>query len=180
MAITWAEVGLFKGAPPALQGNATLTRLGFTNVAATYNTTGIKKTSIAATIAPGDELWLAWGSQATTTYKVRGTLADELGSGLIQQISGRISTVSSPTAWAVSAVSLVPAWIIAQLTGVTDYFAGSSESPLVYQGPRILDAKDAAAVTADVTNTSYATYLGRAKVAATGIDILMKVTTQAA
>src|SRR4051794_35035837 len=37
--ITWAEIGIFKGVSVA-NGTATLTRLGFTNVAATFNSTG--------------------------------------------------------------------------------------------------------------------------------------------
>lgn len=174
MAITWNEVGIFKGAP-AFNGNATLTRLGSANKPAG---TGVKKTSITAAVAVGDHLWAAWGSQATTVAQERATLADELQIGTIQSVAGRISTVTSPTAWAVVATSLLPAWIVASLTTTTDQFQAIVGTLVVL--PAITPPVNATNVTTNVTNVSYAIYLGRSPTIATGVDLLYKITTAAA
>lgn len=115
--ITWAEIGIFKGASVA-NGTATLTRLGFTDVAATFNSTGIKKTTVALTgAAAGDELWVAYGSQATTPYVLRGMVADDIQSGILQEkATTRISTVAAATAMGLSGATLVPAWMLTRIT----------------------------------------------------------------
>jgi hypothetical protein len=106
--ITWAEVAIFKGVPVG-NGNASLTRLGFTSVAATYNSTGRKKTTIALSgVTPGDDLWLAYGSAATTPFQVRAGLADDLQGGMFQTASVRPSTASSPQAVTLAGATVVP------------------------------------------------------------------------
>jgi hypothetical protein len=113
--ITWAEVGVFKGAP-VVNGNASLTRLGFTNVAATFNSTGIKKTTVSLSeVTPGDELWLAFGSQATTPFQLRGGLADDIQAGWYQTFAGRISTMSIPSTCTLAGASAVPPWCCAKV-----------------------------------------------------------------
>jgi len=95
--ITWAEVGIFKGSMIANAASAALIRLGFTNVAATFNSTGVKKTTVALTgHTPGDDLWVAFGSQATTPYQLRAGLADDVQSGGFQSLAAtRISTMGA-------------------------------------------------------------------------------------
>ena len=108
--ITWAEVAVYKGSV-VVNGNASLTRLGWTNVAATFNSTGIKKTTIALSgVVAGDDLWLCYGSSATTPFQLGGLLADRIQSGVVQTASVRPSTTAS-TATTLAAASLVPAWV---------------------------------------------------------------------
>lgn len=107
--ITWAEVGIFKGVPVANGAATALTRLGFTDVAATFNSTGIKKTTVALTgHAAEDDLWIAFGSQATTPYQIRAGLADDIQGGGFQSFAGRISTMGPSTGTLVAATLAVP------------------------------------------------------------------------
>lgn len=77
--ITWAEVAIFTGAFPASRLDASLTRRGFTNVATTFSTTGLKAATVALSgVFPGDNLWAAYGSAATTPFQLRGGLANHL------------------------------------------------------------------------------------------------------
>ena len=115
--ITWAEVGIFEGALPGYAANASLTRDGYTDVSATFNSTGRKTTTISVSgIAQGDDLWVAYGSQATTPYQVRGSLADDLQEGVIQTYAGRISTAGSPQATVVGSATVVPARFVLKCT----------------------------------------------------------------
>lgn len=108
--ITWAEVGIFTGTP-VLGGNPSLTRRGFTNVAATFNSTGQKSTAISLTgVSVNDELWVAFGSQATTPFQVRGGLADDLQTGWYCSVAGRISTLGTPVTVTLGSATLVPPW----------------------------------------------------------------------
>jgi hypothetical protein len=107
--ITWAEVGIFKGTPVANGAATGLTRLGFTNVAATFNTTGIKKTTIALSgHAAEDDLWVAFGSQATTPYQLRSGLAYDIQDGGFQSVAGRLSTIGVSSGTNVAATLAIP------------------------------------------------------------------------
>ncbi len=113
--ITWAEVGVFRG-PSVANGNGSLSRVGFTNVAATFNSTGRKVTTVTVSgVQPGDELWAALGSQATTPFQVRGLLADDIQSGQVQTLAGRISTAAIPVATTLAGATIVPPWVMARL-----------------------------------------------------------------
>ncbi len=114
--ITWAEVAIFRGTP-VLNGNASLTRLGYTSVSGTYNSTGRKSTAVTLTGAfTGDNLWVAWGSQATTAFQVRGMLADDLQSGVFQTATIRPSLASSPQATTLGGATAVPGWVMVKCT----------------------------------------------------------------
>ncbi|MDB5254176.1 MAG: hypothetical protein JWL80_242 [Parcubacteria group bacterium] len=113
--ITWAEVGVFKGTP-VLNGAASLTRLGFTSVAATYNTLGRKSTAVTVAAAAGDQLWVAFGSSATTPFQVRGMLADDLQSGVFQTGTVRPSLAALPFATTLGGAAAVPAWVSMKCT----------------------------------------------------------------
>lgn len=110
-AITWAEVAIFKGSPVA-NGNASLTRVGFTSIAANVNSTGIKNIAVAlSNVAAGDDLWIAFGgASATQQFQLRGMLADVLQSGVVQTASVRPSLASTPQAVTLAGAALVPAW----------------------------------------------------------------------
>lgn len=109
--ITWAEVGIFKGVP-VLNGSASLTRLGFTSVATTYNSTGRKVTAVSLSgQSIGDNLWVAFGSSATTPFQVRGMLADDMQSGVFQDASVRPSTAASPQTTTLESATAVPSWV---------------------------------------------------------------------
>lgn len=113
--ITWAEVGVFTGSP-VLAGNPSLTRRGYTNVALTFNSTGLKSTTISLSgVSANDELWLAFGSQATTPFQLRGGLADDIQAGWYASVAGRISTLSTPVTVTLASGTLVPPWCAAKL-----------------------------------------------------------------
>jgi hypothetical protein len=115
--ITWAEVAIYRGTP-MLNGNCPdLTRLGYTDVAASYNTTGRKNTTINLTIPanPGDNLWVVLGSAATTPFQIRGALADDLQSGIFNTLTARPSLTAGPTAGTLAGATVVPGWITIKL-----------------------------------------------------------------
>lgn len=111
--ITYAEVAIFTGAPVA-NGNASLTRRGFTDVAATFNSIGIKKTTVTLTgVSAGDDLWAVFASQATTPFQLRGCLADDIQSGVFQTTNAvRPSTAASPQATTLAGAAVVPPWVV--------------------------------------------------------------------
>lgn len=107
--ITWAEVAIASGAS-ATSGNLTLIGSA-TNVAATFNSTGNKTVTITATIPAGTFLYALYGSQATTPFQVRATLADELGIGVVRLASTtRPSTMAAPTSFSSSTAITGAAW----------------------------------------------------------------------
>jgi hypothetical protein len=110
--ITWAEVGIASSPQITIAGAASLTRLGYTDVAAIINSTGQKSTAVAVTgVVPGMHLWALFGNQATTAAIVRGALADDLQSGFFQALGAtRISTMGAGTAFAVEGATVVPVW----------------------------------------------------------------------
>ena len=113
--ITWAEVAVYSG-PPVAGGNAgSLSRVGWANVAATFNSTGVKTTTVSLSgVAAGDHLWLVLGSQATTPFQLRGMLADTIQSGVFQ-VSGtgnRPSTTATVT-FGLAGATVVPPWVVA-------------------------------------------------------------------
>jgi len=111
--ITWAEVGIaYSASPVTLAGNATLTRLGYTDVSGTINSTGLKTTAVTVSgIYPGMHLWALFGNQATTAAVLRGALADDLTGGFFQSVAAtRISTMGAATAFTVEGATTVPVW----------------------------------------------------------------------
>jgi hypothetical protein len=112
--ITYAEIAIFKGSVN-LNGNPTLTRLGFADISGVANTTGIKNTTISLSTAAviGDVLWIVLGDQATTTMIIRAGLADDIQTGIFATISGRPSTITSPTAWTLAGNTIAVPWVSA-------------------------------------------------------------------
>lgn len=110
--ITYAEVAIFTG-PPVANGAASLTRRGFTDVSATFNSTGIKNTAVTLTgTTAGDDVWVVFASQATTPFQLRGCLADDIQSGIFQTTNGvRPSTAASPQATTLAGAAVVPPWV---------------------------------------------------------------------
>lgn len=109
--ITWAEVAL-ASANSASGGNLTL--LGsVTNVAATFNSTGVKTVTFSISVAAGTFLYFLFGSQATTPFQLRATLADELGIGVNRLASAtRPSTMAAPTSFSSSSAITGAAWLM--------------------------------------------------------------------
>lgn len=109
----WAEVGVFTGDVVA-NGNASLSRVGFTDVSSTFNSTGVKAVTISLSgVSIGDGLWLAWGNQIEfggTNFLLRAMLADDIQSGVFQFFAGRISTLSVPAMTTLESATTVPAW----------------------------------------------------------------------
>lgn len=109
-----AEVGIFTSTGDfPLFTTASLSRLGFTDVASTYNSTGRKKTRITASISAGDDLWFAYVSSAllTTNFELSASVRDTLRSGAFQFVSGKISTVAVPVATSLAGASRIPALV---------------------------------------------------------------------
>jgi hypothetical protein len=111
--ITWAEIAIYKGTPALNAVCPNLTRLGYVDVAAIYNATGIKNTAIPLTIPAnkGDNIWVVMGSLATTPFQVRGALADNLQTGMYQTLTARPSLTPGPIASVLAVLAAVPMWI---------------------------------------------------------------------
>jgi hypothetical protein len=101
-AITWAEVGIGTSPVITLNGNADITRRGFTDVSASFNSTGEKTVAVTVSgIAAGDHLWALAGSQAATAFQVLRGVGGNLSAGETQlATTTRISTMSSPKTFA--------------------------------------------------------------------------------
>lgn len=108
-AISWAEIGLASAAS-ATSGNLTLLGTA-TDVTGTFNSTGNKSVTFTIDIPAGTFVYLVFGSQATTPFQLRATIADELGSGLTRTASTtRPSTMGAPTAFSTSTALTAAAW----------------------------------------------------------------------
>jgi hypothetical protein len=110
--ITWAEIAIYTGTP-TINGNCPdLTRKGYLDVAAIYNSTGRKNNAIPVSgINAGDHIWVVMGAQATTMFQARGALADDIQSGMFQTLIQRPSTYPGPGAGTLASAAVVPAWI---------------------------------------------------------------------
>mgnify|MGYP006972341757 CR=1 FL=1 len=114
--ITWGEVAIAKGAiNPG--GNPTLTVVGYADVSAVANSTGRKTTTInvasGQSIAPGDDIWVIIGNQATTACVVRApTMADDNQVGVQASVASRPSTiVGKPTVFTIEGASTLAPWV---------------------------------------------------------------------
>lgn len=99
--ITWAEVGIGTASAITLNGAASITRRGYTDVSASFNSTGEKTVAVTVSgISIGDHLWALFGSEATTPYAVIASDIEYTSSGILQSVAAtRISTMASPTAF---------------------------------------------------------------------------------
>lgn len=111
--ITWAEIAIYTGTPTLNANCPNLTRLGWTSVAAIYNSTGRKNTAITLTTPsqPGDNLWVVMGCVATTPFQIRGGLADDIQMGVFQTLTARPSLTAGPTAGTLAGAAVVPGWV---------------------------------------------------------------------
>jgi hypothetical protein len=112
---TWAEVAICTSIDMSLGASADLILNGYTNVAGTFNTTGIKDTEISVNVSRDAHCWFVWGSQAVTPFALRGGLGDPLTSGKFQVSAGtRPSTMADPTSFTASSTGARSAWIAVQ------------------------------------------------------------------
>ena len=109
----YAEIGIATGDFLGGGSSPALTVRGTTDVAAIYDSTGLKTTTVTLTgITAGDDLWVGYGSKATTTrFKLRACLVDDILSGVM---GGRGS--QKPSTWSdgvtsIPSATIVPAWI---------------------------------------------------------------------
>lgn len=107
--INWAEIGL---ASAASATSGTLTLLGSaTDVTGTFNSTGNKTVTFTISIPAGTFVYLIFGSDATTPFQLRATIADEMGTGLTRTASAtRPSTMAAPTAFSTSSALTAAVW----------------------------------------------------------------------
>lgn len=113
--ITWCEVAVAKG-PVLVGNNPSLTVVGFADVAATFNSIGLKTTTINVSsgqnVNEGDDLWVLIGNQALTALQVR-TLnqPDDIQVGIIGTGAMRPSlNVGSAFVFAMDAITVPPPW----------------------------------------------------------------------
>lgn len=120
--ITWAELAIYTAALPGFGSTvSSLSRKGWTDTSGsvTGSVPSLKTTTISVSgISQGDGLWVVIGGQAATTqYKVRGSLADDLQMGLLQtKTSTRPSTSSTISSTTIGAANLVPARFVLKCT----------------------------------------------------------------
>jgi len=112
--ITWAEVAIYKG-NFSLQTNASLTRIGFTDISGVVNSTGNKTTTITTSgLVMNDDIWAVFACNSSGALALRSGVAETLGVGYVQVVSSvtRPSTnlTISPT---ISTVVTIP-WIAYQ------------------------------------------------------------------
>lgn len=114
--VTWGEVALATGAIN-VGGNPTLTVVGYADVSASYNSTGLKSTTINVSVGQqinaGDDLWILIGNSATIAANVRAqSVADYLQVGVQASAAQRPSTiVGTPTAFTIEGATTVAAWV---------------------------------------------------------------------
>ena len=117
---TWAEVALAKGAPN-FGGNPTLTPVGYADVSASHNSTGLKATMVSVSagqsIDEGDDVWALFGCQATTAMVLRAqSIADDLACGFSAVATMRPSTaIGTPTAFTADSATDLPIWAALQV-----------------------------------------------------------------
>ena len=108
-------MAVYSGTPVAGGNVGSLSRVGWANVAATFNSTGVKTTTVSLSgVAAGDHLWLVLGSQATTPFQLRGMLADTIQSGVFQVSgTGNRPSTTSPVTFSLAGATVVPPWVVA-------------------------------------------------------------------
>jgi hypothetical protein len=109
--ISWAELAIYKGTP-TINANTSMTRLGFTDTSAVWNTTGNKTTTVSVSdMAVGDDLWAVFSNSTDgTVASLRAGVVDDLGTGFFQTVTNtRPSTNSSITGTISSTVAQI--WV---------------------------------------------------------------------
>lgn len=95
--ITWAEMAVYRLCQPNLIGTlATWYRLGYADTSTVWNSTGLKSTTISVPgCRAGDDLYVVFGINATTTVVFRGTQIADVNSSVLNNILNG----TSATAW---------------------------------------------------------------------------------
>lgn len=118
--ITWGEVAVATGVP-VLNGNPTLTAVGFLDVSAVFNGTGTFNTTIPVSagqyINEGDDIWILIGNSATTACVMRAqSIADDVQGGFQASATFRPSTnIGTPTSFTVETNTALAAWVYVQM-----------------------------------------------------------------
>lgn len=114
--ITWGEVAIAKGTVN-VGGNPTLTVVGYTDVSATFDSTGQKSTTVNVSagqqVLEGDDLWILIGNSATTVAVVRAqSVADDLQVGTQASAAQQPSLiVGNPTVFTIDSATQTAAWV---------------------------------------------------------------------
>jgi hypothetical protein len=113
--VSKAVVGVLKGTPPTgSNGTATLTSLGSANFTNSNNTPQV--VSVSATIAAGDDLWLAiYVNNSGAAATIQGMTTDPLLTGVYQTYSGDFTSMSGTSTTACGTSSAVPPALIAHI-----------------------------------------------------------------
>jgi hypothetical protein len=92
--ITYSELAIYKGYPTIGSATTTntLTRCGFTNTSAIFNSTGTKNTSVTVTgITINDDIWVVFGTLTSGTNLVlAGGVVDDTFNGFIGTVTGSL------------------------------------------------------------------------------------------
>lgn len=104
--ISWAEVGVGTSPSADLSTAADITTRGYTDVATPFASSGVKSVTIAVSgINPGDHLWMMFGASASVMPTIAASNgasgADWSQSGVIQNVTARMSTWTDPQTFSV-------------------------------------------------------------------------------
>lgn len=115
-AMAWGEVALFSGTP-GIGAASNMKLLGYSNEAANFAGVGTYTASVAASIAAGTHLWVAWAAKSEAVMpSFRCFIADSLLSGISEYCAAtQPSTMADDTAFAVFGASTVPMRCLVQL-----------------------------------------------------------------
>ena len=117
--ITSGEVAIGKGAV-VINGNPTVALLGYADVSATFDSTGIKSTTVTLTTAavPGDQLWAMFAGNATTPAGLLAGLADTIQSGgfASKAATQPSADFGSPVALTLAGATVAVPWVRAYPT----------------------------------------------------------------
>jgi len=115
--ITYAEFAIATGAP-VIGGNPTLMVVGYQDVSAIINQTGVRTVLIPVSsgqkILEGDDLWVVVGNQATTACVLRAdNEADDLQSGYAAAATTTqpSTIVGTPTAFTTEGATVLAPWM---------------------------------------------------------------------
>jgi hypothetical protein len=113
----YCEIAVATGAP-SIGANPTLTVVGYADISAVANSTGIKTTTITVSggqaINEGDDLWIIIGNKTTTTVAVvrAESIADDLQAGFQAAVATTqpSAVVGTPTVYTVEGATVLAMW----------------------------------------------------------------------
>jgi hypothetical protein len=99
--ITYSELAIYKGYPTIGSATTTntLTRCGYTDTSAIFNSTGTKNTSVTVTgVTINDDIWVVFGTSTSgTNLVIAGGIFDDTYNGFIGTVAGSLRPSTNST-----------------------------------------------------------------------------------